>query len=207
MQQGTDEWRLARCGWVGASNIAAVMSKGRSGAESATRNNYKAQVVAEILSGLPLDSFNSSAMQWGTENEPFARAAYEVKTGLLVDQVGFVPHPDIFRTGASPDGLIGNDGLIEIKCPNTATHISYAVTGKIPSEYQYQMLWQMEVTGRKWCDFASFDPRMPESMQLYVQRFERDDARIAEIKAAVIEFLKECEESCASLKRVFGDVK
>lgn len=202
MIQGSDEWLKARCGLVTASRISDVMAKTKTG-ESASRKNYRAQLVAERISGRPTESFTSAAMQWGTDNEPFARAAYELLRNVDVDEVGLVPHPEIVMSGASPDGLVGDDGLIEIKCPNTATHIDYAITGKAPSDYQYQMLWQMECTGRQWCDFASYDPRMPDGMKLFVTRIQRDEEKIAEIKIEVIKFLAEVEAQIAQLREIF----
>lgn len=203
MNQGSVEWLQSRCGLVTASRISDVLAKIKSG-EAATRANYRAQVIAERLSGVPTESFSNGAMQWGTEQEPFARAAYELKTGYMVDQVGLIRHSEIIFAGASPDGLIDADGLVEIKCPNTATHIEYALAGIAPEKYQNQMLWQMECTGRDWCDFVSFDPRMPEEMRLFIVRFERDQKRIEDIKSEVIKFLSEVEDSISSLKKVFN---
>lgn len=193
MVQGSPEWFEARRGFVGASAINDVMSVTKSGGEAATRRNLRARIIAERLTGICADSFTSTAMQWGIDNEPIARAAYEVATGNEVEQVGFILHPSVKMTGASPDGLISTDGLIEIKCPNTATHIDYLLGGVAPTEYRNQMLWQMECTGRKWCDFASYDPRMPEDMQLFVVRFMRDDERIAELREGVTKFLSEVD--------------
>lgn len=194
MIQGSPEWLESRRGFVGASSINDVMSTTKSGGEAATRRNLRARIVAERLTGICAESFTSTAMQWGIEHEPIARANYEVSKGVDVDQVGFILHPDIKWTGASPDGLIGNDGLIEIKCPNTATHIDYLLAGVVPSEYKNQMLWQMECTGRKWCDFLSYDPRMPDDMQMFLIRYERDDEKIKDIKQAVVKFLDEVDD-------------
>lgn len=202
MNQGSIEWLQARCGLVTASRINDVLATIKSG-EAATRASYRSQLVAERLSGKPSESFTNAAMQWGTETEPFARAAYELETGFMVDQVGLIRHAEILFSGASPDGLINDDGLIEIKCPETKTHIEYALAGKAPSKYQNQMLWQMECTGRQWCDFASFDPRMPSDMQLFIVRFERDQARIDTIKSEVIKFLAEVEDSINRLRSIF----
>lgn len=198
--QGSEEWMQCRIGKVTASRLNDVMATLKSGGEAATRKNYRAQLIAERLTGVKADSFSNSAMQWGTEMEPIARANYEILLGVDVDQVGFIDHPSISMSGASPDGLIGVDGLIEIKCPNTATHIEYLISGVVPSEYHNQMLWQMECTGRKWCDFASFDPRMPEEMQLFIVKFNRDEERIKEIKDGVIKFLDEVETLMSRLK-------
>lgn len=202
MEQGTPEWLVARAGLVTASRISDVMAQIKSG-EAASRKDYRAQLVAERISGNPSPSFTNAAMQWGTENEPFARAAYELKFDLSVDQVALVRHPEIVFSGASPDGLVGDDGLVEIKCPNTATHIKYALAGQPPADYQNQMLWQMECTGRQWCDFVSYDPRMPEDMQLFVVRFNRDQERIDKIKTEVVKFLAEVEAEIEALIKVF----
>lgn len=198
MLQRTEEWFKERAGKVTASRIADVMAKLKSGGEAATRKNYRAQLVAERLTGKPAESFTNAAMQWGTETEPLARAAYEVATGDFVTEVGFIHHPHIKHAGASPDGLVGGN-LIEIKCPNTATHIDYLINKAIPGDYQLQMLWQMACTGSNWCDWVSFDPRMPERHQLLIVRFERDDARIQEISDAVQEFLNEVEKTIKKL--------
>ena len=169
MEQGTAEWHAARCGKVTASRIADVIAKTKSG-PSASRGNYMAELVCERLTGVPQDSYKSPAMEWGTNNEPLARLAYESAGGVLVTEVGFVSHPTIIDAGASPDGLVGDDGLLEIKCPNTATHIDTLLSGKVPERYNTQMQWQMACTNRQWCDYVSFDPRLPESMQLFITR-------------------------------------
>ncbi len=202
MNQGTPEWLQARCGLVTASRISDVLAKIKSG-EAASRRDYRAQLVAERISGKPTESFTNAAMQWGTEHEPFARAAYELSTDSFVEQVGLIRHPEIIMTGASPDGLVSNNGLVEIKCPNTATHIEYALSGKPPAKYQNQMLWQMECTGREWCDFVSFDPRMPEDMRLFIVRFDRDQQRIDDMKDEVINFICEVEEEIQRLYKLF----
>lgn len=200
--QGSAEWFAQRVGLVTASRLNDVMATLKSGGEAATRKNYRAQIIAERLTGTKAESFTNAAMQWGTDNEPIARAMYEIKTGNDVEQVGFIAHPGISMTGASPDGLVSHKGLIEIKCPNTATHIDYMLGGVAPSEYHNQMLWQMECTGRDWCDFASFDPRMPEDMQLFIVRFERDEDRIRELRGAVTKFLSEVDEVISKLNAI-----
>jgi putative phage-type endonuclease len=191
--QGSDEWFHARLGKVTASRIADVIARTKTG-WGAGRKNYAAELVAERLTGTPAEKFTNAAMTWGTETEPMARAAYEFYRDAEVSAVGFVPHPAIDMSGASPDGLIGADGLVEIKCPNTATHINTLLEkGAIPDKYVVQVQWQMACTDRQWCDWASFDPRLPEDLRLYVQRVQRDDARIAELEAAVVEFLAEVD--------------
>ncbi|MGA8222699.1 MAG: lambda exonuclease family protein, partial [Candidatus Acidiferrales bacterium] len=182
--QRTEEWRQARSGKVTASVIADVLSKPKKGStETAGRSNYRAQLVAEILTGKPCDNpYVSPPMQWGIEQEPFACAAYELERGLMVDTVGFSDHPRIENFGCSPDGLVEDEGLVQFKCPNTATHIDYLLRGEVPAEYQPQMLAEMACTGRLWCDFVSFDPRLPAELQLFVKRFWRDETRIGEIE-------------------------
>lgn len=197
--QGTPEWLAARAGKVTASRIEAVLAKIKTG-EAATRRDYKAQIVAEILTGVPQESgFINDEMRWGTATEPLARAAYEADTGEIVEQVGLVMHPTIERAAASPDGIVGN-GLIEVKCPKTATHLQYLIDGVAPAKYQPQMLWQMACTEQSWVDFVSFDPRLPEDMQLFVVRFQRDDKRIAEMEAEALKFLTEVDEWIIKLK-------
>lgn len=198
MEQKTAEWFEARLGKVTASKIADVMAKTKTGV-SITRENYLHQLIAERVTGTVGESFSNAAMQWGNEQEPFARAAYEMHTGFEVVEVGFIPHPTIADSGASPDGLISDSGLIEIKCPNTATMISQIISGTIPRKYILQMQWQMACTDRSWCDYAVFDPRMPDSKQLYIQRVNRDDFLIAEIETEVKAFLEEVAAAVKTL--------
>lgn len=204
MTQGSEQWFAKRIGKVTASRLNDVMATLKSGGEAASRKNYRAQLVAERLTGVKADSFTNGAMQWGTDNEPIARAMYEVKYDVDVEQVDFIDHPSIQMTGASPDGLIDNAGLIEIKCPNTATHIDYLLAGIAPTEYRNQMLWQMECTGRKWCDFVSFDPRMPEDLQLFVIRFERDETLLENLRIEILKFLDETSIMTLQLNNLQG---
>lgn len=201
--QGTAEWAAARAGRVTASRIDAVLSRSRDRkSEGATRRNYKAQVISEILTGRPQENgFTSKAMEDGLELEPLARSAYELAKGEFVDLVGFVLHPIIERAGASPDGMVGERGLVEFKCPFPATHIGYLLAGEVPAEYQLQMLWEMACAERDWCDFVSYCPAFPPHLQLFVVRFQRDDKRITEITAEVNVFLNEVEEIIARLNR------
>lgn len=192
IKQGTDAWHSARCGKVTASRVADVIAKTKTG-YSTSRENYLAQLVCERMTGTQSESFSNAAMQWGTDQEPLARAAYEAAKDVLVDEVGFITHPTIIAAGASPDGLVGDDGLIEIKCPNTATHIDTLLSEKVPSKYNTQMQWQMACTGRKWCDFVSFDPRMPEGLQLFIQRVDFDAEYVKMLEAEITEFLGELE--------------
>lgn len=200
IEQRTPEWFEARLGRVTASKIADVMAKGRSGAPSATRANYAAQLVAEGLTGAAYETFQSAAMVHGNEAEEQARAVYTMNTGRVVAEVGFIPHPSIDMCGASPDGVIGEDGLIEIKCPNTATHIASLRGGSIDGGYMKQMQFQMACTGRSWCDFVTFDPRMPDEMQMLIRRVERSDEQINDIEAEVQAFLAEVAATEADLR-------
>ncbi len=198
MEQKTAEWFAARNGKVTASRVADVVAKTKTG-YSTSRDNYMAQLVCERMTGTQAESFSSSAMQWGTDTEPFARAAYEAAMDVLVSETGFIIHPTISEAGASPDGLVGDDGLIEIKCPNTATHIETLLSERVPAKYITQMMWQMTCTGRKWCDFVSFDPRMPEGLQIFIKRVEFHDSIVKGLESEVKEFLTELETKIVKL--------
>lgn len=197
--QGSPEWFAIRLGKVTASRVADVVAKTKTG-WGASRANYMAELIAERLTGVPAASFTNAAMQWGTEQEPNARSAYEFYSDRAVEQIGFIDHPAISMTGASPDGLIDNDGMIELKCPNTSTHIDTLLGQDIPGKYITQMQWQMACAGRKWCDFGSFDPRLPEAMRLFIKRVPRDDAMIASLENDITEFLAELSRKVAELK-------
>jgi len=196
--QGSPEWHAARVGKVTASRVADMIAKTKSG-WGTSRKNYAAELIAERLTGTAAQSFSNAAMQWGTDTEPQARAAYEFMHDAEVIEVGLVEHPTIAMTAASPDGLIGEDGMIEIKCPNTATHIDTLLSKSVAGKYITQMQWQMACAGRAWCDFVSFDPRMPPDLQMFTQRVERDDKRIAELEDAIIAFLSEIDATIAQL--------
>jgi putative phage-type endonuclease len=199
LQQGTDGWFRVRLGKVTASRVADVIAKTKTG-WGASRKNYLAELVAERLTGSPAESYTNAAMKWGTETEPHARAAYEFFRDAAVDEVGFVPHPTITMSGASPDGYVGREGLIELKCPNTAAHIEMLLGSEVADKYIVQMQWQMACAGRQWCDFVSFDPRMPEELRLFVKRVPRDDRRIQELETSVMEFLAELDATIAALR-------
>lgn len=191
-EQGTESWLRDRIGHLTASRMCDVLAATKNG-PSASRKNYTAQLVAERLTGVRQDSFTNSAIEWGTLNESFARSEYEIRVGDLVVQCGFVKHPRIEWCGASPDGIVGDDGLTEFKCPNTATHIEYLLAGKPPAKYKPQMLLQLACTQRQWCDFVSYDPRMPEEHKLFIVRFEPKPSEIEEIESAAREFLAEVQ--------------
>lgn len=192
LEQGSDEWLMARIGKVTASRISDVIAKTKTG-WGAGRKNYMAELIAERLTMIPAQGYTNAAMQWGLDTEPQARAAYEFFRDAVVQEVGFIEHPAVPMTGASPDGYVEEDGMIEIKCPNTATHIDTLLTQKIPDKYIVQMQWQMACANRQWCDYVSFDPRMPEHLRLFVERIRRDDKRIGELERDVEEFLEELD--------------
>ena len=200
MEQRTDDWFAARLGKVTASRVADVIAKTKTG-YGAGRANYMADLVVERLTGQKASSFSNAAMEWGTEQEPNAKAAYAAKTGILVEEVGFIDHPTVAMSGASPDGF-AEDGLVEIKCPNTATHLEYIFDGKPPQKYVTQMQWQMACAGKPWCDFASFDPRLPERLQLLVVRVPRDDDYIKMLEQEVTIFLQELDDKLNKLEKV-----
>jgi putative phage-type endonuclease len=192
IEQRSDEWFTARLGKVTASRVADVIAKTKTG-YSASRESYMAQLLEERMTGKPANSFFNADMQWGIDQEPFARGEYERVKGVLVEEVGFVPHPNIPMAGASPDGFVGVNGLIEIKCPKTTTMIETLFTNKCPQRYFTQIQFQLACTDRVFCDYVVFDPRMPKNLQLFVKRIERDEDYIAQIEEEVEIFLNEIE--------------
>jgi putative phage-type endonuclease len=204
MEQRSPEWFSARLGKVTASRVADIVSKTKSG-YSTSRANYMAELIVERLTGKAADYYQNAAMLWGTNTEPMARSAYEDHTGGLVEEVGFVPHPTIPMSGASPDGLVNEDGLVEIKCPNTSTHIETVLGQEVPSKYLPQMQWQMACTGRDYCDFVSFDPRLPDGMKIFVRTLRRDVEVIKTLEEEVSKFLAEMDAKIEQLKKLTGD--
>jgi putative phage-type endonuclease len=202
LEQRTPEWFAIRCGRVTASRIADLMAKTKSG-YSTSRANYRAQLVVERLTGVVEQSYCNAAMQHGIDTEAEAREAYQQHMLCTVEEVAFVAHPRIDMAGASPDGLVGDDGMVEIKCPNTATHIETLLGGTVADKYLKQVQFQMACTGRAWNDFVSYDPRLPETMRLFVQRVPRDEAMIAEIEAEIVSFLAEVDATVDALTRQF----
>jgi putative phage-type endonuclease len=199
IEQGSPEWLAIRLGKVTASRITDVLAKGKSG-EAATREDYRTELVVQRLTNEPGESFTNAAMEWGVLQEPMARIAYEAHANVFVEQVAFVDHPTIEWFGCSPDGLVGETGLLEIKCPASKTHIKYLLGGKPPAKYVPQMQCQMAVTGKEWCDFVSYDPRLPEDLQLFVVRLERDVSYIMAMEEEVSKFLGEVSEMYSKLK-------
>ena len=207
VEQGSAEWLLMRVGCVTGSRMGDVMAKlKRKDGEAQCRQDYKSEIICETLTGLASPHYVSKEMEWGIENEIFARSVYEVEVGT-VESVGFALHPKIKRFGASPDGLVGTEGLVEFKCPNTSTHIEYILRGVVPAEYHWQMLAEMACAERQWCDFVSYDPRLPKKLQFFVRRFARDEQRIAEMEVEVVKFLTEVDEQINQLmKRTLVDL-
>jgi putative phage-type endonuclease len=199
MEQGTPEWFAARLGKATASRVADICAKTKSG-PSASRGNYLLELVTERLSGEPTPFFATAAMQWGTEQEPFAREAYEVTREVFVEEVGFIVHPLMKMAGASPDGLVGETGLVEIKCPSSFNMVTTLRANEVPAKYLPQIYFQMACKGGAWCDFVSYDPRLPANCQLFVKRVERDHVKIAEIEDAVEAFLAEVAATEAELR-------
>lgn len=188
IEQGSQDWLNLRAGVVTASNFSAVISKGQM------RKTYMMKLAAERLTGQLGDNFTNSAMEWGTEHEPQARANYEFETFNSVEEVTFVKVSD--WVGVSPDGLIGDDGMLEIKCPNTNTHIETVIANKMPTKHKPQVQGQLWAAQRQWCDFVSFDPRLPTN-QLFITRVERDEKYINELKQAIDTFVNELQEVVA----------
>ena len=201
-EQQSEEWFQARLGCATGSRFNDVIAKTRSG-YSTSRKNYAVELALEIITGTRQDFYQSSAMAWGTETEPVARLEYELITGNEVEETGFWKH-DILPIGASPDGLVNKDGLLEIKCPNSATHLETLISGKVPRQYIAQVQGQLLITERNWADFVSYDPRMPENAKIKIIRVERDEAYIRELIYELEEFVKEVDEQVQFIKNYKG---
>lgn len=195
VEHRSEAWRALRCGLVTASRCCDVAAITKKGEEGAARRHYRAEIISERLTNIPADlnRYVSQEMRWGIEKEPLARAAYEIARDVMVDAGGFVVHPTLAHFGASPDGLVGSEGLVQIKCPNTSTHLEWRLEGVVPVEHATQMLAELACTGRQWNDFVSFDPRLPENLQLFVKRLHRDEGLIALLEAEVAHFNAEIE--------------
>lgn len=205
IDQRTEEWFAQRLGKVTASSLHKVLAKTKTG-YGADRANYMTQLVLERVTGTKADSYTNAAMQWGIDQEPFARAAYEASRGVMVEEVGFIPHPTIEASGASPDGLVGDDGMVEIKCPDSKTALEcWLSENPVESKYFAQMQWQMRCADRSWCDYVVFDPRMPAKAQLFVVRVNLDDKWLENAETEVIKFLSEVDAKVAALKKIIGE--
>ena len=207
--QGSDAWQNARCGKLTASRLADVLAKTKTG-YSASRTSYMTQLVLERITQTKAESYSNAAMQWGIDQEPFARAAYESHTGKMVEEVGFMPHPNIAMSGASPDGLVDDDGMVEIKCPSSSTALEVWLThsqggNPVDAKYFAQMQWQMRCTDRSWCDYVVFDPRMPAKAQLFIYRVERDADWLKVAEVEVLKFLAEVDAKVTALKSIIGE--
>lgn len=205
IKQGTDEWKKLRAGKVTASRVKDIIATTKSG-YSASRNNYRDELVKERF-GVISDGFTNAAMEHGTETEPVARSLYEIKNNVSVQEVSFIPHPYISMAGMSPDGLIGDDGLIEIKCPNTTTHFDYLLEDIVPEKYKPQMAWQLACSGRKWVDFVSYDPRCVDCLDYFCVRYFRDDEYIKFLEDEVIKFLDEVNDRYDVLNKKLNTMK
>lgn len=200
LQSDRDAWAAARVGCLSASKMGDMLAKTQKG-WGASRANYAAQLVAERLTGAASENYTNAAMQWGLDKEPEARAAYEFRIDKRTAPAAWVRHPSLDWAGASPDGFVGDDGLVEFKCPNTATHIETLLGAGIPEKYRWQMQWQMACANRAWCDFVSYDPRMPENMRFFIRRFEREQESIAMLEREAAAFLVEISDTVAALQK------
>jgi putative phage-type endonuclease len=203
-EQRSDEWFKARLGKATASRFNDVMARTRNG-YGAQRKNYMAELVTQRLTGNIPETFTSAAMQWGTDNEPLARLAYQLETGNEATETGFWVH-EIIPAGASPDGFVNDNGLLEIKCPNSATHLETLQKKELPYQYKAQVQGQLWITEKEWCDFVSFDPRLPENAQMIVIRIERDEAYIKELEDELVQFLTEVDEQVEFVKNYKGEL-
>ena len=205
IEQRTDDWFAARLGKVTASSLHKVLARTKTG-YGADRANYLTQLVLERVTNSKAEGYVNADMQWGIDQEPFARAAYEAHTGVLVDEIGFMPHPTIEMSGASPDGLVGDSGMVEIKCPSSKTALEcWLSDDPVESKYFAQMQWQMACAGRDWCDYVVFDPRMPQKAQLFIHRVNRDNEWLATTEKEVVKFLAEVDAKVAALRKIIGE--
>ena len=204
MLQGTDEWRQARCGSVGASDAPRVVRRVKSGGYSADRESLLWEKVTERLTGVPFEIPKSKAMVQGTEREPDARLLYQIVRNVEVEQVGLVPHPFVQGAHASPDGYVGARGLVELKCPEPKAHGEMLISEVISADYLTQMAWQMCCTGRNWCDFVSYNPSFPSPMQLWIRRVERNPGFIGELEREIATFIKEIDRKVTELSRRYA---
>lgn len=202
MIQGSEEWKAARCGKITASRIWDIMDKTKAGKPTSKRKNYIAEKTLERITGAPMEHYRSPAMQWGTEQEADARMVFEIGTGRAVREVGFIDHPTLPMCGASPDGLIGDDTIIEIKCPMSATHIAFVRTGVIDPQYYAQMQWVMGCTGRAQAWFISYDPRCGPGLEVEYKLFKRDEKFLASAREEVIAAEEEIKEQVEELQEI-----
>lgn len=201
-EQGSPEWQKVRLGKVTGSRFDDLMHKGRGGAASKTTESYMVELLSEIVTGLPADEIKAKPLEWGKKHEPSARACYSMDHSGRIKQVAFIDHPTQPRCGFSPDGLIGDDGILEIKCPFTSkVHLKTILTNQVPDEYYWQVQGGLWVTGRQWCDFVSFDPRCPDGLNTWVVRAFRENSDIADLSERVQKFVDQLEIKLSRLRR------
>lgn len=199
-EQGSGAWLAARSGRITASRVADVLAYAKKGGETQKRADYRIELVSERLTGLAIDKYVTFAMKEGTRLEPEARTEYELAQDIMLDRIGFAIHPAMDFSGASPDGLVGKDGGVEIKCPTRTTHLEYLMAGVVPPEYEPQMVWNMVCCERMWWDFVSYCPDFPEPLKMFTIRLQRDEARIDVIDAEVRKFHAEVETTIRQLQ-------
>ena len=202
MEQRSEAWFAMGAGCATSSRVADLTARTKSG-WGAARKNAIADLVCERLTGECTQIPQTAAMAWGVEKEDEARDLYAMLTGAHIEQVAFLKHPSIEWAGASPDGLVDDEGMVEIKCPNSATHIETLTGGTIPERYMKQMQWQLDCAGRRWVDFVSYDPRLPPAMQIYIKRVEMDPTIIEQLQDDVMTALAEVEETVNKLKEQY----
>lgn len=198
------EWLCLRAGKVTGSRLKDAMDRTAKGVSSAKRTAYLWQIVQETITGRPAPAeYVNDAMRWGSQTEPFAAGQYQDERGIVLDHVGLIVHPTIERMAYSPDGLVGEDGLWEAKCPTTQTMLQWLLAGVIPEQHLPQLDLGLAVTGRDWIDFMAYDPRLPDGMDRMILRHHRDEARVKNAEAEVVQFLAEVDEIVAKLKDRF----
>lgn len=197
-EQGSIEWLMARIGFCSGSRFADVLDFTQKGKPGAKRTTYLWELVSERLTGKPVERFVNAAMEWGTAYEGEARMAYEAFTGNMVAEQGFLHHPTVAMCGGSVDGLVDDDGMVEFKCPSTSTHLKTVLSGEC--EHLPQIMGYLWITGRKWCDFVSYDPRLPAPLNLYIKRIDADAEYITNLDREVQKFLAEVSDTVAKLK-------
>lgn len=194
--QGSEAWLTMRLGWITASRFKDVKAAGAG----KTRKSYMYQLAAEAITGDRVESYSNEYMEWGTLTEPQARATYEFVSGNTVEEVSFIKLNDTNKIGCSPDSLVGDDGMVEFKCPKTTTQIETFLSGKMPTGHAAQVQGQLWVAQREWCDFVSFDPRIDGDASYFIQRQQRDEKLIKEISEACFKFEDELKEMIITLK-------
>lgn len=199
VEQGSPEWDKARLGLATASRFKDVLATTKAGGESAARKNYRAELVVEQLTGLSGERYTNRFMEFGSDTEALARVEYMLKSGNDVEEVGMLKHPTL-AAGASPDGLIGQDGGLEIKVQQIASHIEALRTGEVPKQFIDQVYGNLWISGREWWDYCSYAPELPENAQLFIKRVLRDNAYIEMLEGAVRTFLAEVEEEVAFIR-------